>query len=81
MLIISFTNYSSRLRFYNGRTGFGYVSAIMRDMLAIDLGILESLKVERISIGEKIKSHRVEKGWSQSRLTKELGLAETQGSR
>lgn len=58
-----------------------YINATNWLELKIDMNLLEANKLKEMkleTVGYYIKFHRLEKGWSQMRLAKELGLSENQ---
>lgn len=60
---------------------FSYINATNWCELKIDMKLLEANKLKEMkleTVGDYIKYHRLEKGWSQMRISKELGLSEKQ---
>lgn len=56
-----------------------YNSATKWYELEIDVTRYDLSNLEDTTVGDKIKYHRLEKGWSQSRLAAEMNLSKSQG--
>lgn len=56
-----------------------YNKATKWNELVIDVRRYDAYNLEDKTIGDKIKYHRLERGWSQSRLAAEMELSKNQG--